>query len=78
MLVLGANAITAYLFSELLVETLIWIKVPGGTAWRWVYLHGFAFHGSNEKTSLAFAVAYVAVCFVPNWILWRRRIFLKV
>jgi predicted acyltransferase len=79
MLVFGANAITAYVVSELLVESLLWWKLPaGGSAWRWLYQHGFAFHGSNENTSLAFALAYVVVCFAPNWILWRRGVFLKV
>ncbi len=29
-------------------------------------------------TSLAFAIAFVAVCFIPNWLLWRKRIFLKI
>jgi hypothetical protein len=38
----------------------------------------FARHGSNEVTSLAFAVAFVAICFLPNWLLWHKRIFLKV
>ena len=78
MLVFGANAITAYVISDLLVESLLWWKVPGGSAWRWVYLHGFAFDGSSARTSLAFAIAYVVVCFVPNWILWRRGVLLKI
>ena len=48
------------------------------TAWLWTYRHLFAPTGSNEVTSLLFAVAVVAVCFVPNYILWRKRIFLKI
>ncbi len=48
------------------------------TAWFWIYSHIFARHGSNEVTSLAFAVAFVAVCFLPNWLLWHKRIFLKI
>jgi len=83
MLVFGSNAITAYCFSELLVEILLWIKLPNTsghtfTVWRWLYTHLFAFHGSTYNTSLAFAIAYVAVCFIPNWLLWRKKIFLRV
>jgi len=83
MLVFGSNAITAYCFSELLVETLLWIKLPTApghtlSVWRWLYTHLFAFHGSTYNTSLAFAIAYVAVCFIPNWLLWRKRIFLRL
>ena len=81
LLVYGSNAITAYVISEFVVDTLLWWKLPhspGRTAWAWLYFHFFARHGSNENTSLAFAMAFVIVCFVPNWLLWRRRIFLRV
>lgn len=81
-LVFGSNAIVVYVLSELLVEVLVWIKVPYAgtkiTALLWVYLHGFSHGRSTEVTSVAFAVAFVAVCFVPNWLLWRRKIFVKI
>jgi len=89
-LVFGSNAITAYVVSDLLVEIALWIKVPGGvlanpadpgkliSAWQWTYLHIFARHGSTNVTSVAFAIAFTAVCFLPNWLLWRRKIFLKI
>lgn len=84
-LVFGSNAITAYAVSELLVEVLGSIHVnevgPNGrplSVWTWVYRHLFAQGHSTVNTSLAFAIAYVAVCFLPNLLLWRKRIFLKV
>jgi predicted acyltransferase len=81
-LVFGSNAIVAFCVSELLVEIMIWIKVPDGgktvSAWSWVYHHLFSFNGSTRITSLAFALAVVAVCFIPNWLLWRKRIFVKI
>ena len=84
-LVFGSNAITAYAFAELLIETLASIHLqdaltPGrpANAVSWVYHHIFARGGSTANTSLAFALAYVLVCFLPNLLLWRRRIFLKV
>ena len=89
-LVFGSNAIAAYVLSNFIVELMLWIKVPSSnmhdpdtpsapiTAWLWTYRHLFAFHGSTNVTSLAFALAFVAVCFLPNWLLWRKRIFLKV
>lgn len=84
LLVYGSNAIAAYVISDLIVLSLIAWKVavlPNGhpiTAWAYLYAHLFASHGSNENTSLAFAFAYVVVCFVPIWLLWRRKIFLRV
>ena len=85
-LVFGSNAIVAYCVSELLVINLIWIKIPHSiglngqpvSAWFWAYHNLFAFSGSTNVTSLAFAIAFVAVCFIPNWLLYRNRIFVKI
>jgi predicted acyltransferase len=89
-LIFGSNAITAYVVSDFLVELTLWIKVPAGSlinptdpsqrisGWLWTYRHLFARHNSTEITSLAFAVAFTALCFIPNWLLWRRKIFLKI
>jgi predicted acyltransferase len=89
-LVFGSNAIAAYVLSNLFVEIALWIKVPAGvlvdaanptrliSAWLWIYLHLFARHGSTQVTSVLFALAFVLVCFLPNWLLWRRKIFLKI
>jgi predicted acyltransferase len=85
LVVYGSNAIAAFVISELIVLTLIAWKLPPAspaarpqTAWVWLYAHLFATHGSTENTSLAFALAYVVVCLLPNWLLWRRKIFLRV
>ena len=89
-LVFGSNAITAFVLSNFIVELLLWIKVPAGTlvnpaapgtpisAWLWTYKYIFARHSSTEITSLAFAAAFTALCFIPNWLLWRRKIFVKI
>jgi predicted acyltransferase len=89
-LIFGSNAITAFVISNFLVELAIWIKVPAGawvnpadpshkiSAWLWPYLHIFARNGSTNVTSLAFALAFTALCFLPNLFLWRKKIFLKV
>jgi len=81
-LVFGSNAITAFVVSELIVETMLWIKVSDAdktiTAWSWIYFHGFSHGHSTEVTSVAFALAFVVVCFLPNWLLWRRKIFIRI
>jgi predicted acyltransferase len=81
-LVFGSNAIVVYAFAELLVEVLSSIKVNDDgktvTAWYWGYFHIFARNGSTNFTSLLAAVAYVGFCFLPNWLLWRKRIFVKI
>jgi predicted acyltransferase len=65
------------------VKTLIYWKINGGagksvSVLGMVYGSVFAHGHSTEWTSLAFAVCFVAVCFLPNWVLWRRKIFLKL
>jgi predicted acyltransferase len=85
-LVFGSNAIVAFCISVFLVENMLWIKIPyelgpNGrpiTAWFWIYHHLFAFNGSTRNTSLAFALVFVAICFIPNWLLWRKRKFIKI
>jgi predicted acyltransferase len=81
-LVFGSNAIVVYALSDFLVEILVSIKVPNDgktiTAWNWIYLHGFSHGRSTEITSVVFAIIFVLVCFLPNWLLWRKRIFIKI
>jgi len=82
-LVFGANAITAYVISEAAVNVMLAIRIMDEdgdrhTLWELVYQNGFARWGSNEWTSLAFAVTFVVFCFMPLWWMWRKRIWLRV
>ncbi len=80
--VFGMNAITAYVFSELLSSTLSEVKVHSGTATVSLsgYLFALCFSGipSQHLASLAYSISIVAICFVPVAVLYRQRIFLKV
>jgi predicted acyltransferase len=82
-LVFGSNAIVAYMFSELLASTLdvttvetsprVHESVSGlifANAFEWIPNAGWA--------AFAFSVSFTAVCFVPVWLLYRKRIFVKV
>jgi predicted acyltransferase len=82
-LVFGSNAIAAFTVSVVIVKTMLYVHATGAdgvprTWWYMAYWDVFARAGSNEWTSLAFAVSFVAVCFLPVWWLWRKRIFLKL
>jgi predicted acyltransferase len=81
--VFGSNAIAAFTVSVILVKTCLFFKITGPdgikhSLWGLYYQHVFARHGSTPWTSLAFAISIVLLCFLPNWLLWRRRIFLKI
>jgi predicted acyltransferase len=78
--VFGSNAMAAYTTSVVLVKAGIYFKIgaPRASVWGWTYAHLFARHGSTVWTSLAFAIAFVVVCFLPNWWLWHKKWFWKM
>jgi predicted acyltransferase len=81
-LVFGMNAITAYVFSELLAAALSVIFVHIGAArvnlsW-YLFLKCFAGIPSHPLASLAYSLSFVAVCFVPVVLLYRNRIFVRI
>ena len=81
--ILGTNAITLYVFSGLLVETLGAIRVaaPGGGSVpvsRYIYLEYFTPLASPKNASLLYAIGHLVVLFALLAWMYRRRIFLKV
>lgn len=82
-LVFGSNAIAAFTVSVVIVKTMLYLHTTGAdgmrrTWWWFMYWDVFGRGGSSEWTSLAFAVSFVALCFLPVWFLWRKRIFLRL
>jgi len=81
--VFGSNAIAAFTISIVFVKAMLFFKIADSdgdkhSLWALTYENVFARHGSNEWTSLAFALSFVVVCFLPVWLLWRKRIFLRM
>jgi predicted acyltransferase len=81
-LVFGTNAITAYVFSELFATTLSKIPMHIGAAKvslsTYVFLKCFAGIPSPHLASLGYSISFVVACFIPNFFLYRKKIFLKV
>ena len=81
-LVFGSNAIAAYMFSELLPGVLQSIHVTSGgrdtDVITFLLDHVFRAIPDPGWATFAYAVSFTAVCFVPVWIMYRRRIFLKI
>jgi predicted acyltransferase len=76
--VFGLNAIALYVVADLIAELLGLIKVGEGSLGGWLYEHVFSSFASPVNASLAFAITFVLVCLVLMWILYSRKIFLKV
>lgn len=79
LLVFGMNAITAYVFSELLASTFGSIHVaPGVNLQRWLYRAILAGVPNPAFASLLYSLGFVVVCWLPMYALYRRRIFIKI
>ena len=81
-LVFGSNAITAYMIGELLpgVFNLLIFRTGGEEVdpEQWVYHHLFMqIHDSGWRV-LAYSLTYTAICFIPVWVLYRKKIFIKI
>lgn len=77
--VFGTNAIAAYVFSELLQSTLSSIHPqPGLNVQQLVYRSILHAAPDPAFASLLYSLGFVAVCWLFVWVLYSRRIFLKV
>jgi predicted acyltransferase len=78
-LVFGTNAITAYVLSELLSSAVADSHVNHLQSFQqFVYSDFFYFLGSPAFGSLLYSIVFAAVCWVPAWMLYRRRILIKI
>jgi len=73
VLVFGMNAIAAYVFSEVLASLL-------GPVQEGIYRHVFTTPGAapSALASLAYSITFVLVCWIFAFVLYRKRIFLKI
>ena len=79
LLVFGTNAITAYVFSELLAGALSALgpRSPFNIG-RLAYRAILSVVPSSGLSSLLFSLLFVAVCWLPVYVLYRRKIFIKI
>lgn len=82
-LVFGSNAIAAFVISEAIVKLAFFFQIADEdgdrhSLWVLAYETIFARNGSTNWTSHGFALAFVCLCFIPLWLLWRKRIFVRL
>ena len=83
LVIFGRNALTAYLFSELLSKTLRAIEVTRAdgrrsTLKRYIFDTVYAPIASGKRASLIFAVSFALLTFLVVWAMWKKRWFLRV
>jgi predicted acyltransferase len=81
-LVLGANSITVYMFSEIVPGLIDRIHFSDGgkpsTPMLWLYEHVFMHFPTMGWTNFGVSVTTLAYCFIPAWLMYRKKIFVKV
>ncbi|MBV8438014.1 MAG: DUF5009 domain-containing protein, partial [Silvibacterium sp.] len=77
-LVFGSNAIVAYVFSELLAGGIDNIRVGTSNLQRWLYHAILAAVPDPAFASLLYSLGFVAVCWIPVYLLYRKRIYIKI
>ena len=82
-IIFGVNALALYVGAELMAKTLDLIKVTGAdgepqSLQPWIFESVFKPLASPENASLFYALAYVLFWLFIMWILYRRKIFIKV
>ena len=75
--IFGLNAIALYVLADLLANLFELIKIRGDSLGGSIYNFFGAFL-SPTNASLAFAIVFVLICFFFMWLLYRRRIFIKI
>jgi predicted acyltransferase len=79
LLVLGTNAIAAYVFSELLASALGSIHPNPGLNLQQLFYRSIEGVIPNPAlASLLYSIAFVVVCWLFIYVLYRRNIFLKI
>ena len=80
--IFGANALVAYAVSvagQKILRTIHVREQGHSLSLRtFVYRKVFARRRTSPLRSLLFAASYAALCFVPNLLLWRRKVFVKI
>jgi predicted acyltransferase len=81
-LVFGSNAITAYMISELLPSGLghvhfMWNGMQTSVMRQYEHFM-VTLLPSPPWSALLYSVSIAAVCFIPVWVMYRKKIFLKV
>src|SRR6476659_7192596 len=75
--IFGLNAIALYVLADLLANFFDLIKFGTDSLGGWIY-NFFGSWLSPINASLGFAIFFVAVCFFFMWLLYRRKIFIRI
>lgn len=75
---LGLNPLAVYLFSELFVVVLWMVPVGAHSAWTWFCVDVVQKILPGAPGALAAAMAYLFLCWLLAYVMYRRKIFVRI
>ena len=81
--VFGVNALALFVFSGIMARALGWIRVAGPegkdiSGQQWIFNNLFLSWAEPINASLAYAVSFILLWLFLMWLLYRRRMYIKV
>lgn len=74
----GLNAITLYLFSSIISKLLFIINVNGDSLYAFIYQNLYFQLATPKNASLLFALTHVLFIYLVAYIMYRKKLFLKI
>jgi len=74
----GSNAITIYVLAELFASFFYGIKIAGGSLNDHFFNFFTSIGGAPKFVSMVYALIYVGINFIPAYILYKKKIFIKL
>jgi len=75
-IVFGCNAIAIYVLADLLAP---WFYGDGENSFNHMVMNSFTAMGTSAKfASMAFALIFVAINFIPAWVLYKLKIYIRL
>lgn len=77
-IIFGANAITVYVLGDVLAIIFYYMKI-GGQSLNMHFFNAFTAVGMAPKVaSMLYALLYVCIIFIPAYIMYRKKVFIKL
>ncbi len=76
--VYGLNAIALYVLSGIVATTLYTIKVGDTSVQGWLFENLFNSWLNPKMASFVYAIVFNTIMYLPIWVMYRKKIFIKV
>lgn len=76
--VAGANSIVFFMLSGILARIFLMIPVGGETLKAWLFQQVFLPLASPQTASLLFACCFLLLCYLPVYVMYRKKWFLRI